>query len=345
MSMAAGIRIIRSESPGEVRAVAIGADGRAFQLFMERWQGAFAPAAFGTFHRGRIRAFADDLKGAFLSLDSGEEAFLRLKSRDGLTEGTRLSVRVASAARAGKLARVTRSDLDGDRFDAWSIWMERVAGKGDHPIETDHGLVDAAFEDALAPSVTLPGGGRLHCDRTRALTAFDVDTAGRHGKGSAGARALSVNKDAAIELARQAALRGLGGLLALDCVDPLNTAAQDQIQRTAQQAFTNYRVPGAKVLKPSAFGLLQASVPWRDSPLSDRLAADPDETELLSAFRSAAREARADPARLFGLELSKSAGRAYQKRRVEADAALTDQLNGRLTVRMGESYKSRIALR
>lgn len=345
MSAQTASRLVRAVAPGEVRAVALDAADRPFHLFLERWGGVGEAAPYDSQHTARIRAFADDLNGAFIELDSGEEAFLRLKTKDGLTEGGAINVIVAAAARDGKLARVTRTDAVPEQSSAWARWVSRVSAGAALEIETNDDLVDAAFEDALATSVTLPGGGRLHIERTRALTAVDMDTAGRQGKGSAGARALSINKDAVVELARHASLKGLGGLLVLDCVGPLNKGAAEQVQRAAYAAFERFGCADYKVLKPSSLGLLQISLPWRDCPLADRLARDPDETDLLAQFRAVQRDGRANPATLYEVELSKTAWRAYQKRRKEADDALSETMSGRVTLSARETGESRIKKR
>lgn len=338
-------KIIRHDAPGETRAVALDDAGRACKLFLERWSGAGASAKAGVVHTARLRAFADTIGGAFLELDNGEEAFLRLKARDQLTEGVRLTVQVASEARADKLARVIQTEADAEPADAWSLWCAQLNGDDVLQVEQDADRVEAAFEEALSASVSLPGGGQLHIDRTRALTAFDIDTSGRIQKGSAGARALSLNQVAAQAMARQVSLRGLGGNLVLDCIAPLNKSAEEKTQASARRAFEQLGLAGAKVLRPSALGLLEVSVPWRVAPLADRLAANPGETELLDLFREAKRDAMANPTSLFRLSLSKPARRAYLDRRSDADAALSQAFGGRVAVSETETESSRVEKR
>ena len=338
-------KIVRLDAPGEVRAAALNAEGQACELFQERWSGVGAPARAGSVHDARLRAFTDSIGGAFLELDSGEETFLRLKTRGELTEGARLTVQIASEARADKLARVIQVDAEATPVEAWSTWCAQCARGGTLPIEHDADRVEAAFDEALAPSVTLPGGGQLHIDRTRALTAIDIDTSGRVQKGSAGARALSLNQVAIRAAARQVRLRGLGGNLVLDCIDPVNKAAGEKIQAAAIQAFENLGYSGVKVLRPSPLGLLELSVPWREAPLADRLNANPGETELLDLFRTVQREAMANPTALYRLALSKSARHAYLDRRSEADTALNDAFGGRVSVSDTEAEASKVEKR
>lgn len=338
-------KIVRLDAPGEVRAAALNEAGQACQLFLERWSGVGAPVRVGSMHAARLRAFTDSIGGAFLELDSGEEAFLRLKTRDQLTEGARLTVQIASEARADKLARAILSEAESEPMGAWTTWCAQCAGGEPLSIDQDADRVEAAFDEALAASVTLRGGGQLHIDRTRALTAFDIDTSGRVQKGSAGARALSLNQVAVREAARQVRLRGLGGNLVLDCIEPVNKAAGDKIQAAAIEAFEGLGYSGVKVLRPSQLGLLEISVPWREAPLADRLSANPGETELLDLFRQAQREATANPTALYRLALSKSARRAYLDRRSEADTALRDAFGGRVSVSDTETDASKVEKR
>ncbi|NQY38897.1 MAG: ribonuclease E/G [Henriciella sp.] len=337
--------ILTHTAPGETRAVAIDADGRPFKLFSQRWSGNGERVRFGQTSNARLRAFADALQGAFLELPSGEEAFLRLKSRDGLTEGALFRVIVRSEARFEKLARVSRIEGSMNERDAFELWCEHIGEASAQSVREDADKVIAAFDDALASSMTLPNGGRLHIERTRALTAFDIDTAGRMSKGSAGARALATNKEAALEMARQVSLRGLGGNLILDCVGPLNAMSRQQVQTTAQTAFNDLGIDGAKTLKPSPLGLLEASVPWSVMPVEDQISANPSEGQLLDLLRDVQREAKAAPMQFFELRLGGQTWQAYLSRRNDADAAIDKHFSGRLIISESPSQESRILKR
>ena len=332
-------------APGEIRAAAFSASGRPFKLFCQRWLGNQERARIGQISNARLRAFADDLQGAFLELPKGEEAFLRLKSRDGLTEGALLRVIVRSEARFEKLARVARIEGPTDERSALELWCDQTFGGLVEYVSEDPEKVSVAFEEAEASSITLPNGGKLHIERTRALIAFDVDTAGRQSKGSAGARALTTNREAAREMARQVTLRGLGGNLVLDCLGPLNATSRQQIQSSAQTAFKELGVDGVKTLKPSPLGLLEVSVPWRAMPIEDQIKANPAETHLLKLLRDAHREAIAAPVKFFELSLGGATRQAYLSRRPDADAAIDKHFSGRLIVSESPSSESRIVKR
>ncbi|MEL7041981.1 MAG: ribonuclease E/G [Pseudomonadota bacterium] len=338
-------QIVFQNAPGSFRAVARDSKGRALRLFLRRWNGVGERARFGSVHQARIRAFADTLRGAFLELESGEEVFLRLSDRADLTEGARLSVQVQSEKRAGKLARVSIVGTLPSAYDAYQNWLDTLCQGSLLPQDEAPDQVEAAFELALQSSVTLPGGGRLHVDRTRALSAFDIDTAGRVGKGSAAARALHINRAAVQEMARQVCLRGLGGTLVLDCVAPLNANTRDRLHADARAAMSAYDLSGAQVLKPSAIGLLQVSLPWTVTPLADLLEEDPAETQLLALLRSLDRAAKSAPNSLLTLALSDPDWRAYSDHKAATDTALQSHLHGRVNVVRSGNERSETVLR
>ena len=325
-------KVLTHDAPGEFRAVLCDGEDRPVALFCQRWRGVGERVRFGDVVPARIRTISEDAGGAFLEFKSGEEGFLRLKSRAGLTEGAIVNVEVRSESRHGKLARVSQTERaakDDSAFDNW-----RKAFPGAKLLIPDEAptRVEDAFNDAMFKSVVLPGGGQLHIERTRALTAFDVDTSGRVSAGSAGARALKINREAALEMARQAVLRSLGGALVLDCIDPLNAASRDHIRDQTRDAFASYGLAGAKVLKPSPLGLLEVSIPWRFMPIEDMLNNDPGETALFRQLRLLQREAKANPTHLYTLALGGATWQAYQTHKAEATQAIDAHFGGRVTV-------------
>ncbi len=89
-----------------------------------------------------------------------------------------------------------------------------VMTKGDAAAFTAADLEDA-FDAALSPHVSLPGGGSLIVTETPAMTAVDVN-AGRAAAGNPERLALETNLEAADMIAHQLRLRGIGGLIAVD---------------------------------------------------------------------------------------------------------------------------------
>lgn len=81
-----------------------------------------------------------------------------------------------------------------------------------------HG-VPAATQAALSPRVALAGGGELVIDRTEAMTVIDVNSARQSGGADLADAILSLNLEAAREVAWQLRLRNIGGLCVVDFVD------------------------------------------------------------------------------------------------------------------------------
>ncbi|MEO1662124.1 MAG: ribonuclease E/G [Pseudomonadota bacterium] len=337
-------QIFIHKSPGELRAVFCNANGAATHTFSQLTFKPSDRARFGTIHEARIRTFADNIRGAFCELTSGEEVFLRLKDRAGFTEGAHLIVEISSEARADKLARVSRSSVPPTSISAFDAWQNDV-GASDTELIEDRARVDAVFEDSLNEQAALPGGGRLFIQRTRALTAVDVDTAGRLHKGSAAAQALSVNRDAAVEMVRQISLRRLGGNVILDCVGPNNGDANSKIRDVIRTAFDEVGLASAKVLKPSPLGLLEAAVPWRYQPIGDAYEIDPTETRLLESLRQVQREAEADPTGFYDLALCPAAWRYYLSHKSQVDAELLTFFSGRVSVNKSDTELNEVRRR
>lgn len=93
-----------------------------------------------------------------------------------------------------------------------------------------------ALAEALAPTLSLPSGGRVHIAETAALVAIDVDLGGTAGGPAAAARAANLEAMAAI--GRQIGVRDLAGLIVIDPL-PLRDAGS----RTAMLAALKDALP------------------------------------------------------------------------------------------------------
>lgn len=119
------------------------------------------------------------------------------------------------------LAAAVLADLDGGpellvegagaHETAWRDWADP------EPDEVAEGQMEAAgvldlIDDLRSPLVSLPGGGSMAIEPTRALVAVDVNT----GPDTSPAAGLKASIAAARELPRQLRLRGLAGQVAVD---------------------------------------------------------------------------------------------------------------------------------
>ncbi|MEQ3746413.1 MAG: ribonuclease E/G [Henriciella sp.] len=337
--------ILTDDSPGEFRAIAVDREGRAWRQFSQRWGGVDEPLRDGQSASAIVRSFDASQGGAFLALETGEDVFLAAKERGQLSDGQRLPIVCAAAARSGKLARVLVYDGDVTPFDAFTAWQASLATKS-LDIKEDVDAVDAAFEDALAPQCQISSGGTIYIEPTRALTAIDIDSAGRIGRGSAGARALSLNRDAVSEAARQIALRDMGGTFVIDCVAPLNKASGGQVQDAFITTFKAVSQRRFRVLSVSKLDLLEVSVERGPCPLSDKLlneaGALTPESKLLKILRQTKREFKAARSAFFTVGLSKSSHDAYLKRETAVEDILRNRFTGRVTLTRAEGTEDRI---
>lgn len=117
--------------------------------------------------------------------------------------------------------------------------------------------------------VPLPSGGNLIFDHAEALTVIDVNSNKYTGNGTLQNTIFHVNKEAAIEIARQLRLRDIGGIIIIDFIDMAQPAKRDEIlqilARETARDTTKTRVLGMTALnlveitrKKSRQGLYQA---------------------------------------------------------------------------------------
>lgn len=184
--------------------------------------------------RGNLRALAQD------ALD-GHEIGLILRSAsagadaEAVYEDIVETVALAQALQAEAKGHDPALLLDAPDAHhlAWRDWSdpspnEVVTESGGFE---QHGVLDA-LEGLLSPHVSLPGGGSMAIEPTRALVAVDVNT----GRETSPAAGLKANLVAARELPRQLRLRGLGGQIAVDFA-PMPKKDRKQLEQVLRAAF------------------------------------------------------------------------------------------------------------
>ncbi|HLT00882.1 MAG TPA: ribonuclease E/G, partial [Geminicoccaceae bacterium] len=106
------------------------------------------------------------------------------------------------------------------------------------------------LEEALQPTVPLPGGGSLIIEPTAAFTAIDVNAGGR--------QALEANLAAAREIARQLRLRRIGGTVVIDFIDLPSRPLRARVMSALRDAVADDPAP-VQVFWMSRFGLVELS--------------------------------------------------------------------------------------
>jgi ribonuclease E len=128
---------------------------------------------------------------------------------------------------------------------------------GDSPLFKEHGV-----EDKLAamfnPIVVLPSGGYLVINPTEALVSIDVNSGKSTREQSVEKTALATNLEAAVEVARQARLRDLAGLLVIDFIDMDENRNNRAVERKMKEALKADRAR-IQVGRISSFGLMEMS--------------------------------------------------------------------------------------
>lgn len=115
------------------------------------------------------------------------------------------------------------------------------------------------IKSSFNKTVLLPSGGYLVIEHTEAMHVIDVNSGVNTFKkmNLEGDEAiLKLNKEAAIEIARQIRLRDLGGIISIDFVDSKNAEIKDQIFEEMQKAMKPDRA-NHTILPLSKFCVMQ----------------------------------------------------------------------------------------
>jgi Ribonuclease G/E len=257
---------------GETRGV-VTLDGRPERLIVRRadedprtWIGAQVAA--------RVESVEPAIATAFLDLGGGQEAILPFKPDARPVRGSLLAVEIRSEPRRGKLAVVRALGeaegvprlLEPPRDLAESL---RLLARADAVVEGSAAreAADEAEAEALALVHSLPGGGSLAIEPTRALTAVDVDVGERKG-GDAKRVTRQANLAALKETARLLRLKGLGGLVVLDLAGRGHDG--QALLAAARTAFAPDN-PGVAIGPVGRFGTMEISLPRRTRPLAEVL--------------------------------------------------------------------------
>jgi ribonuclease G len=273
--------IVVHERIGELRA-ALFDRGRIVELRLERWSTTESRVRWGQVYCGRVKSIDTRLGGAFVELGVGEPAFAPFgRDRDGdLRDGMAVAVRVVREAEGGKGPTLAFEGTAPKGSDCPSLLTDTPPWHGwpGEPREADEDeieRIDDAFEAALNLEVAIPGGGRLTIERTRALTAIDVDSAGRDTGGTDAARfARGLNLAAVPEIVRQIRMRGLGGLICVDFTGPRRKGDTEALTKALTSAFDAEKnggvaAPKTDVLPVSRFGIAEIARQKRRQALAD----------------------------------------------------------------------------
>ncbi|WP_420432953.1 ribonuclease E/G [Hyphobacterium sp.] len=339
---------------GETRA-AIVENGRVVELHFNRWSERGTRAHGAELYAGRITRIDGSLNAAFVDLGRGEPGFLpfgKAGRAKGLHDGALIGVRVTREAFAEKGPTLALADLDElpgapELIETDANLAERLLRRyPDADVKwADEARIDieAAIEAAQSIDVPLKGGGALRIEATAALTAIDIDSAGRTS--NAGRKlALDVNLAAMPEIARQIRLRGIGGNIVIDCLHLRSQPDRKAVEGALKKAL---KPDPARidVLPLSRFGLIEMARQRTGRSVAEVLtdgAGTPSiETRALTALRRLLLEAVANRSAQLNLAVSPALHDWLEPDRIDWRGAMTDRIGPRftLTAATGEHRK------
>ena len=214
----------------------------------------------GDISAGIVRSISENKQSAFVEVQTGEQIFLeRVPTKISLAIGQHVDVLIKVGATSEKHAIGALSRHEPELSSAQaaiSAFLEQFELTQEEAFEEpNQSFWQAAFDDILATSLSVPNGGRLHWDQPHLGTTVDVDSAGRDHK-----KMGTLNQDAVNEICRHISLRASGGLVIVDLVGAPNTEVAKSLVGQAKSALKRYGVSGVDVPPLSRLGLLQMAI-------------------------------------------------------------------------------------
>jgi ribonuclease G len=356
--------------PGEWRAAWV-EDDEAIELYVERGDSTIA----GSRHLGRVVRVVSALDAALVDIGDPRPGFLPLRAvPEGVKaeEGARLVVEVRREAWQDKAPRLTAMiSAAGDPRNlepptqlfpapgfaaALALRLPsppaRIAADdaailaalrgtfpdaaiayrtaADWPVD-----LDALFEAALSPNLTLNEGGTVHIEETRTATMIDVDT-GTPATGTAARTALAASLAAAKQIGKELRRRNIGGAVVIDFVGLDRRGEREQLRQALDAALANDPMK-PQLLGWTRLGHIELMRPRRNRSLADAMLkpGNPTKQPLTlahEALRQLMREARANPAANWRLSASKEIDAALRGPAAAALKALEARLGRRIVI-------------
>lgn len=272
-----GIEVFLDDTPGETRGIVV-RNGR-FEHLIVQGDRDVPQHRLGARCVGRIADVQPGVKGAFVDLGATPPlGFLPFGAGAPLAVGQKVEVEVSAEPREDKGPTLRRLGAgEGEpRLLAEGPSVAQMLATLVPGQEAVRGL--AALQAGLeAEEVALRDGGLfgetgldLCVQRTRALVAVDLDLAAGAGRGRGGRARDLANRQGLIEAARLIRLKNWGGLVVIDLIGVGHDGAA-----VLADARTAFGADKDVVFGPvNRFGVLQLALPWRRTPLEERLARD-----------------------------------------------------------------------
>lgn len=330
------LRCVIDNAIGETRA-AVWEGKTLLELYVRRVSEDASPR-LGDRFAGRVRRIEKSLGAAFIDLDVQPDGFFKFTTAPDaprLIEGMRLEVEISREAEADKGPNVkfiaSAPDTTPGRLKGQSL-QDFIASRFPGITFEEAGV--NTLVDAVQTELSIPGGGTLTIERTKALTAIDIDSGNAQSP-------FSVAKAACPLIASQLRLRGIGGLIAIDFPNLRQKRQREDIMGEIEQAFEHDPNP-VKFAPLSRFGVVEMTRGRvgrsLDEILMDRRGNMTVETEALENIRALEREGRSNPGARLTMTVTPPVFAWLGSGVIDWEPQLSERLGARFTVNEGQAF-------
>ncbi len=328
-------RAVIEEAVGETRA-AVYEGKRLAELYAWRWSDKNKPRA-GDIFSGRISRIETSLAAAFVELGHGPDGFLKFSNAPGaprLTEGKYIHAFVTRDSEPGKGPVLKFEDMANENVKGpiKSKTLREFLENRFEGISIDEAAV-SAVDEAVETELAIAGGGSIAIERTRALTAIDVD------KGAANS-GFDVSLAACELIASQLRLRGLGGLFVIDFPNLRQVKQREKVYAAMVKAFKDDSEP-VKIAPMSRFGTIEMTRAKTrlslDETLMTKFGEPTVETQALRGLRLLEREGRASGGAQLTLTTPPDVFDWLSKDTIGWKPAMTERLGARFKLAEGRT--------
>ena len=130
--------------------------------------------------------------------------------------------------------------------------------------------LETVLEDTLRKHVWLKSGGYLVIEYTEAMVVIDVNTGKSESRKSKDEHIMSLNLEAADEIARQLRLRNLSGMILIDFIDMRRADDDERLLSHLRQAV-KYDPVGVTVVDMTKLGIVECTRRKKARPLHEQL--------------------------------------------------------------------------
>ena len=235
---------------------------------LQRLISSIKPENFGviirTVAKGKDVAELDkDLRNLVESWQEGMKRLVKAKPRDKV---------FGEMSRASSLLRDMLNESfdhvttdDKEIYNEIKSYIQKIAPDKEKILKMYNGKakifesfnIEKQVKSLFGKSVSLQRGGYLIIEHTEALHVIDVNSGNKSNAGSdQEATALTVNTEAAKEIARQLRLRDMGGIIVIDFIDMRRAENKRQIYQVMRDLMKDDRAKNT-ILPLTKFGLMQ----------------------------------------------------------------------------------------